>query len=552
MSKPLRVLLLEDEEHDAELMVRELKRAGYDPDWKRVDSKAAYLEQLTHPHDVILSDNSMPGFSAIDALHHLRQQEIDLPFIIVSGSIGEEQAVALLHHGAADYLMKDRPDRLGSAVAQALEQKRLRDDNRAAHRALQARTDELLQSQERLRALASDLTLTEQRERRKLATDLHDYLAQLLVVGRMKLRQAYNRAREPSTVNHLEQLDKIFDDSLTYTRTLIADLAPPSLQEFGLVEALKWLREQMRSHGLSVTVTTDLQHINLPEDQAILLFQSVRELLFNVIKHAQTDVALVTLDATQTGELRVVVEDSGVGFDAAGLVVRDSNTTRFGLFSVSERMQALGGRIELESSPSRGTRASMILPYWLSDDKKSMAHVRQADVKSNGAGKVRSQIARTHSHLESDQAEGRLSSDESLRRSGIQGKATVPHARVMLVDDHAMVRAGIKNILDNQENLAVVGEASDGQEAVSLATQLRPDIVIMDVNLPILDGVAATREITRMCPEVRVIGLSVHESSHWKDAIMKAGACEFVSKGSVTEELYSAIERAMQMKTRDA
>jgi signal transduction histidine kinase len=531
MSKPLRVLLLEDEEHDAELMVRELKRAGYDPDWKRVDSKAGYLEQLTHPHDIILSDNSMPGFSAIDALHHLRQQEIDLPFIIVSGSIGEEQAVALLHHGAADYLMKDRPDRLGSAVAQALEQKRLRDDNRAAHRALQARTNELLQSQERLRALASDLTLTEQRERRKLATDLHDYLAQLLVVGRMKLRQAYNRAREPSTVNHLEQLDKIFDDSLTYTRTLIADLAPPSLQEFGLVEALKWLREQMRSHGLSVTVTTDLHHINLPEDQAILLFQSVRELLFNVIKHAQTDVALVTLDATQTGELRVVVEDSGVGFDAAGLVARDSNTTRFGIFSVSERMQALGGRIELESSPSRGTRASMIVPYWLSDDKK---------------------IARTHSDLESDQAEGRLSSDEASRRSGMRGKSTVPHARVMLVDDHAMVRAGIKNILDNQENLAVVGEASDGQEAVSLATQLRPDIVIMDVNLPILDGVAATREITRRCPEVRVIGLSVHESSHWKDAIMKAGAVGFVSKGSVTEELYSAIERAMQMKTRDA
>lgn len=551
MSKRLRVLLLEDEEHDAELMVRELKRAGYDPDCRRVDSEDAYLAQLEHPYDVILSDNSMPGFSAMEALHHLRQREIDLPFIIVSGSIGEEQAVALLHHGAADYLMKDRPDRLGSAVAQALEQKRLRDDNRAAHRALQARTNELLQSQERLRALASDLTLTEQRERRKLATDLHDYLAQLLVVGRMKLRQAYNRAREPSTVNHLEQLDKIFDDSLTYTRTLIADLAPPSLQEFGLVEALNWLREQMRSHGLSVTIKTDLQHINLPEDQAILLFQSVRELLFNVIKHAQTDVALVTLHATQTGELRVVVEDSGVGFDATGLVARDSDATRFGLFSVSERMQALGGRIELESSPSRGTRASMIVPYWLSDDKNSLAHVSHADVKSNGAGKVRSQIARTHSDLESDQAEGRLSSDESSRRSGIQGKAT-PHVRVMLVDDHAMVRAGIKNILDNQENLAVVGEASDGQEAVSLATRLRPDVVIMDVNLPILDGVAATREITRMCPEMRVIGLSVHESSHWKDAIMKAGAVGFVFKGSVTEELYTAIEQAMQMKTRNA
>jgi len=341
----------------------------------------------------------------------------------------------------------------------------------------------------------------------------------------MKLRQAHNQAREPSTLNHLEQLDKIFDDSLTYTRTLIADLAPPSLQEFGLMEALKWLREQMRSHGLSVTVKTDLPHINLPEDQAILLFQSVRELLFNVMKHAQTDVALVKLDATKTGEFRVVVEDSGVGFDAAGLVARDSKTTRFGLFSVSERMQALGGRIELESSPSRGTRVSMILPYWSSDDKKSPVLVAQACVKSNGAGEVRSAMATAQSD--------------------------VSFVRVMLVDDHTMVRKGIKSILDNHEGITVVAEASDGQEAVSLAKQIRPDIVIMDVNLPILDGVAATNEITRQCPEARVIGLSVHESSHWKEAIMKAGAVGFVSKGSVTEELYSAIERAMQAKTQD-
>jgi signal transduction histidine kinase len=550
MSQPLRVLLLEDVEHDVELVVRELRRAGYDPDWRRVDSEDAFLAQLEHQHDVILSDNSMPGFSAMEALHHLRHREIDLPFIIVSGSIGEEQAVSLLRHGAADYLMKDRPDRLGAAVTQALEQKRLRDDNRAAHRALQARTNDLLRSQEQLRALASDLTLTEQRERRKLATDLHDYLAQLLVVGRMKLRQAYTHAREPSTVNHLEQLDKIFDDSLTYTRTLIADLAPPSLQEFGLVEALHWLREQMRSHRLSVTVKTDLHHINLPEDQAILLFQSVRELLFNVIKHAQTDVALVKLDATRTGEFRVVVEDSGVGFDAAGLVARDPKTTRFGLFSVSERMQALGGRIELESSPSRGTRVSMILPYWPSDEKKSPVLVAQACVKSNGAGEVRSSMATAQSDRRSSQAERGRKNDQASGQSG--SNAEVSFVRVMLVDDHTMVRKGIKSILDNHESITVIGEASDGQEAVSLAIQLRPDIVIMDVNLPILDGIAATAEITKQCPEVRVIGLSVHESSHWEKALMKAGAVGFVSKGSVTEELYTAIEQAMRMKTKDA
>ncbi len=551
MGTPLRVLLLEDDEHDAELMVRELRRAGYDPDCRRVDSEDAYLEQLQCPPDIILSDNAMPGFSAMEALRHLHLRDVDLPLIIVSGSIGEEQAVSLLRHGAADYLMKDRPDRLGAAVAQALEQKRLRDDNRAAHRALQAKTTELLQSQERLRALASDLTLTEQRERRKLAHDLHDYLAQLLVVGRMKLRQAHNQVGEPTTVKRLEELDQILDDSLTYTRTLIADLAPPSLQDFGLLEALKWLREHMRSHGLSVTVRAEIDRINLPEDQAVLLFQSVRELLFNVIKHAQTNAALVVLDTMPTGELRMAVEDSGVGFDAAEPAARDSGSTRFGLFSVSERMQAMGGRIEMESSPGRGTRISMILPYWPSSDDKPSVLASHARVTSNGVGEIPG-LRTTAPSDRSETVDGGQNEEEALGPSETNRQdADAPRVRVMLVDDHIMVRKGIKSMLNNLESITVIGEASDGLEAVSLAKQLRPDIVIMDVNLPVLDGIAATTEITKQCPEVSVIGLSVHENPHLIEAIIRAGAVAFVSKGSVTEELYSAIEQAMRVKTKD-
>lgn len=550
MGTPLRVLLLEDEEYDAELIVRELRRAGYDPDWRRVDSEDAYLEQLKDLPDIILSDNSMPGFSAMDALRHLHLRDVDLPFIIVSGSIGEEQAVSLLRHGAADYLMKDRPDRLGAAVAQALEQKRLRDDNRAAHRALQAKTTELLQSQERLRALASDLTLTEQRERRKLAHDLHDYLAQLLVVGRMKLRQAHSQVREPTTVKRLEELDQILDDSLTYTRTLIADLAPPSLQDFGLLEALKWLREHMRSHGLSVTVRAEVDRINLPEDQAVLLFQSVRELLFNVIKHAQTDIALVILDTMPSGELRMAVEDSGAGFDATALAARDSGSARFGLFSVSERMQAMGGRIEIDASPGRGTRISMILPHWPNSDDKPSVLASHADVTSSRVGAISHSKTTAQSDQDSELVDGRRNGENPSGRSDTNyHDADALKVRVMLVDDHIMVRKGIKSMLDNHESITVIGEASDGLEGVSLAKQLRPDIVIMDVNLPILDGIAATIEITKHCPEVSVIGLSVHENPHLIEAIIKAGAVAFVSKGSVTEELFSAIERALEAKT---
>jgi signal transduction histidine kinase len=527
MAQPLRVLLLEDQDTDAELMVRELTRAEFDPIWDRVDTEDALLECLDRPYDLILSDNSMPSFDAMRALACLRQRRIDIPFVIVSGSIGEEQAVALLRQGAADYIMKDRIERLGSAVRQALEQKRLRDDNQAARAALQARTDELMRSQERLRALASDLTLTEQRERRKLAGDLHDYLAQLLVAGRMKLRQAMPCvAKEPGTTL-LAELDQIFDESLRYTRTLIADLAPPSLQEFGLSHAFHWLSEHMRTHGLTVGVQVGPDRINLPDDQAILVFQSVRELLLNIVKHAGTNRASVAVAATPT-ELHITVTDGGQGFDHAAVAAApEPGSSRFGLFSIDERMRAMGGRFEINSTPGRGTRALMSLPYW----PASTAPDVREPVKGKTPGR---KAAAGHS----DQRSGHTtqpSSEQSM-------------VRVLLVDDHVMVRRGIKSLLDGHENLQVVGEASDGQQAVELTGQLRPDVVLMDVNLPVMDGVTATSRIHQDYPETVTVGLSVHDDRQIIDAMTKAGAAAFVSKGSMTEELYEAISRALLSK----
>ncbi|HEX9925680.1 MAG TPA: PAS domain S-box protein, partial [Anaerolineae bacterium] len=137
----LRLLILEDRPADAELMLHEIQQAGFEPDWHRIDTEADYLAHLDPALDVILADFSLPQFDAMRALKLLQERDLDIPFIVVSGSISDEAAVECIKQGAADYLLKDRLARLGPALKQILNQKRLRDAKR--------RSDEALQESER-------------------------------------------------------------------------------------------------------------------------------------------------------------------------------------------------------------------------------------------------------------------------------------------------------------------------------------------------------------------------------------------------------------------
>ena len=158
------------------------------------------------------------------------------------------------------------------------------------------RTGELVVSQERLRALAVELNLTEQRERQRLATDLHDYLAQLLALSKIKLGQVKQQPMVPPVTKAVTEVQEVLDQALTYTRTLVAQLSPPMLNEFGLSMALKWLVEQMQRQDLTVSLAFEGRPLVLAKDQATLLFQSVRELLLNVVKHAETNQARIRGD----------------------------------------------------------------------------------------------------------------------------------------------------------------------------------------------------------------------------------------------------------------
>jgi signal transduction histidine kinase len=242
--------------------------------------------------------------------------------------------------------------------AMAIDQARLFEYRNRAELALE-RTKALTQSQARLRALVTELNLAEQRERRHLATELHDHLSQMLVVAKMKLSRVRQLAGHiPKCQGFLNEVDQVLTRSITYTRTLVADLAPLALRDFGLLGGLKWLVEQMRHDGLTVSLHTSLEQLQLPEHQAIPLFQSIRELLINALKHAESDDVTVSMEQ-HVGTLRIEVRDNGIGFDP--IAVKKENFSKFGLFSIGERMQALGGTFEVESMPGHGTIARLTL-----------------------------------------------------------------------------------------------------------------------------------------------------------------------------------------------
>lgn len=386
---------------------------------------------------------------------------------------------------------------------------------------VQERTGELLSSQDRLRSLASQLSLTEQRERRKLANDLHDYLAQLLILGRMKLEQGKPFLSSlPEADRIVQDVDHILEQALSYSRTMIAQLSPPVLQEAGLSAALKWLAEQMQTHGLLVQVHSDHRESQLPEDRAVLLFQSVRELLFNVLKHSGVDQAIVRIESDRKGEAWLSVEDQGKGLDADALQ-RALEPGHLGLFAVKERMEAMGGRVELISAPGKGTTVKIMLPA--SNTQPASSEIERSEEESSGNPPSPSQNRMAMSTFDT------------------QTRSAVRPIRIMLVDDHLMVRKGLLTLLESYDNLEIVGEASDGEEAVALAGDLMPDVVIMDLNLQKLNGIEATRQISHHLPDIKVIGLSFNDAKEIRAAMIEAGAVDLLRKTGGTTELYQAI-----------
>ena len=214
-----------------------------------------------------------------------------------------------------------------------------------------------------LRALASELVLTEERERRSLATDLHDSVAQSLALCKYYLEELENALTTRTHQRKLGETVALIDQALEQTRSLIFELSPPILHDLGLEAALGSLTNRMqRLHGIKIDYTYDGKGKELPENLSVLLFRAVRELLLNIVKHAKATQVTISL-AKSHDQLHIEVVDDGIGFDLAETARRQRRGgSGYGLFSVSERLQHLGGSFDISSRPGYGTRAILTVP----------------------------------------------------------------------------------------------------------------------------------------------------------------------------------------------
>jgi PAS domain S-box-containing protein len=368
-------------------------------------------------------------------------------------------------------------------------------DLHAANQALEERAAQL-------RALAGELTTVEQRERKAIAKLLHDGLQQYLVAARMRQSALIEDIVDHAAKKHAQEVEGLLSESINVSRSLAIELCPPGL-DGGILAGLEWLTRFMASrHGLDVDLITETKAPSLAEDVKVFLFESVRELLLNVVKHSKVLSARVHLKDAQE-KLRVIVSDSGAGFEVLALQASPS-AGGFGLFSIRERIGLVGGSIEIDSSPGNGARFILAVPIGQHDP----AQVVSLPPRNISADKI-------------FEAKGRI--------------------RILLADDHKVVREGLAQMLGAEADFEIVGQAENGDMAVELAEGLHPDIVLMDINMPNMDGITATRIIAQRHPDVHVVGLSIYLAEERADEMMKAGAKAYVSKTAPAEELKQTI-----------
>lgn len=387
------------------------------------------------------------------------------------------------------------------------ERKRAEEDLRQLALLLEARVAErtqLLEDQTvRLRQLAVELTEVEQQERRRLAEVLHDHLQQYLVAAKMRLELVERKSIDIDKTG-LQEARSYIDQAVDASRQLTAELRPPVLYEGGLTAGLRYLSKKMEDqHKLHVNLSVSGDIEPGSDLIKVMIYQCVQELLFNAVKYAGVKECFVIV-ARLEHTIQVKVADKGHGFDVATLGI--NNKGSFGLFSIRERVKSLGGDLVIESAPHQGATFTITVP------DKLEASIEEA----------------------SNMLQEKLFIRERSSQDGII---------VLVADDHALIRQSIASFLLSQEFIKEVVEANNGEEAIRKAEALDPDIILMDINMPVMNGIEATQILCSRNPRIKIIGLSVQAEGEMAQTMKDVGAVAYFNKGDNTNALIETIKK---------
>jgi signal transduction histidine kinase len=334
-----------------------LRRQGIDARCLRVDTAAQMLDALARGGwDAIVSDWHLPGFSGDAAIRLGKEHAPDLPILIVSGTIGEDVAVAAMREGADDYLIKGRLARLGKALENAIDAARTRAAKRVADTALR-------ESQAQLQALSAHLQDAIETERTTIARELHDEIGSGLTALRYDLAWI-ERHPGPDATARAAQAQGHLADLLQACQRIVQNLRPPVLDS-GLLPALQWQAAQFRRRaGLPVHFDANRTEFDTSADTALIVYRTLQEGLTNIAKHAQATQVRASLVCSRD-ELSLELTDDGVGIDPG----YRHKTSSFGLRGLAERARRAGGLLEASRGPRGGTSLLLSLPIHASAEQ---------------------------------------------------------------------------------------------------------------------------------------------------------------------------------------
>lgn len=486
---PLNVLLAEDSPNDAELIIAELERAGYAPVCRRVDSESAFKAELEKKPDIVLSDYSMPGFSGPRAVELLHQSGLNIPFILISGTVGEESAVEAMKIGATDYLLKDRLGRLGKAVERALIEAR----GRTERRQLEAQFIEA-QKMEVVGQLAGGV-----------AHDFNNILGVIIGYGDLAKEEL---GPESPVHKHIEEILHAADRAVGLTRQLLLFSRKQTVQPVVLdlndaVENMKKMLRRLIDENVELAIVPGKEIGRIKADAG-----HIGQVLMNLAVNARDAMPNggkltiesnnVTLDENHShahpdarpgNYVMLSIRDTGTGmsdevkahlFEAFFTTKPKGKGTGLGLATCQTIVKQCGGFIEVQSEPGKGTAFRIYFPQV---DQALDAPARPAAAKPL-----------------------------------VRGTETI-----LLVEDEPTVRHLAFNILQSQGYNVL--SANNGQEGLRVAREYKDQpirLAITDVIMPQMSGKVMAEWLKETCPDLKVL----FTSGYTDDALVQHGMLE--------------------------